>query len=500
MSETLIRKENWKSDIRLAVTLMLAGEPVQVPDHAFTLRFRVCNGKEFYDCWRDKDGVYHNCKPSNDNSVLMCFLDNHKLGLGDLHCEYYDYAPDADFADGDKLTVVPQVLPIKLVNGAGDDSEQLDAEVVVDLDGVISDARAAADTANAAALAANTAASHANTATENAEYATTAANSAAYDATQAASAANAAAIRADDAATASISLATQAANSANAAANLAADNAFEAERMAARANDAADAATQAASAASQAAMSANTAADAANAAAELATGAAGRVDSLENIVDITNAVVSLANYAIVYLESGGVNEISKGVVVNFAENNEMYVTLYDTRYTAVIRANTQFSVPDGSTLYYNISTGQFYVRETYDTNRHTELTEVSVPLVSVSRGLVIGGKLYDALTDYIHREIASLIDGNFLMSVAVGDTLTEEQMSAITRACNSYGTALKVGGAVASIKPTLAMGYTQFAIRFYNTEVVIRNGSVFAINTIPDATVLMQSDFDDICV
>ena len=116
------------------------------------------------------------------------------------------------------------------------------------------------------------------------------------------------------------------------------------------------------------------------------------------------------------------------------------------------------------------------------------------------RGLVVGGKLYEAMTDYIHRAVASLTDGNFMMNVSVGDVLSESQMMNIGRAAASYGTALKVGGAVADIATVIMIGKTMYYVRFYGRQVTITNGVVSSIDAIPQPTELTREDFDEICV
>lgn len=135
-----MRKENFKSDLRLTVTLTLGGIPIGVPAHDFALRFFTDETQRGYTCYRKGD-QWVNCLEEDGN--LVCCLDNHNLGTGTLMCEFYDFAPDADFADGNQLKVVPSMLDIELVEGQGDDAASVDASVAIDIVGALADVRAA---------------------------------------------------------------------------------------------------------------------------------------------------------------------------------------------------------------------------------------------------------------------------------------------------------------------------------------------------------------------
>lgn len=486
----LIRKENWKSDIRLAVTLLLAGEAVRVPDHAFTLRFRVCNGREYYDCWRDKDGVYHNCRPNDDGSMLLCFLDNHGLGIGALHCEYYDYAPDADFADGNKLTVVPQVLPIELVSGAGDDAEQLDVEVVVSLDGVIADARAAADAANAAATVANTAATRAETAAEDAEDAAARANAEAQAVHDATSAAAAAATRANDAADAAMSLTNQAINEVKS----------EMDALSTRAEDVIE--------------RAENAADSAEAAASEARKVIAELGPIEDRGIILDAVVSLDNYGDVLVASGGVNQPGKGISITFQSMNGIKAVFGDGRVLeSGIRSGTTFSIPNGGMLLMDAARGGMRVSDSRMSN--------DIVLAVASRGLMSGGVLLKLLEDYRLQGVSTFVDGNFMIGLNVRDSLTVEQISVLRNVIYSRNKALKVLGSVAEVgevsEPSMGDArvtyYVSYAIGDERLRLTINGatGEVLDIehyvtyNELQDAIAgveipeLTDKDFNEIC-
>ncbi len=108
---------NHKSDFEVDVTLQLGGEPMPIPENDFKVVFYVFESRQ-YTCEHSGDN-WLSCERIDDYT-LRCYLDGHDLGLGALKVEFYDYAPDEHYADGDKLTVTPRTLDIMLVAGAGD--------------------------------------------------------------------------------------------------------------------------------------------------------------------------------------------------------------------------------------------------------------------------------------------------------------------------------------------------------------------------------------------
>lgn len=120
---------NYKSDFEVDVTLELGGIQIPIPDNDFKVVFYILESKT-YTC-SYIGGVWTNCKKKDDNT-LQCFLDNHKLGIGALRVEFYDYKPNADYSDGDKLTVTPKGLNIYLVNGPSDGENIVDATIPYD--------------------------------------------------------------------------------------------------------------------------------------------------------------------------------------------------------------------------------------------------------------------------------------------------------------------------------------------------------------------------------
>lgn len=139
-----MRYENYKSDIKLEVTLKLGGVAIAVPSHDFEVRFTSGDNGKAYVC-SYLNGVWNKCAPIENGSKLECYLDNHGLGPGRLKALFVDHAPDGSMPDGDKVTAVPSKLDIELITGAGDDATSVAAEVVVDIYSAVADARAIAD-------------------------------------------------------------------------------------------------------------------------------------------------------------------------------------------------------------------------------------------------------------------------------------------------------------------------------------------------------------------
>ena len=131
-------KINWESDLKVAVTFCINGQEITPPAHNFMLRFKVEGGTRTFNCTY-KDGVYTNCKLNDEGTQVLCFIKNHRLGIGKLQVKYYDFAPDCNFSDGTKLTVTPSTLDIELVKGVGDDTSQISADVAVNIENLLAD-------------------------------------------------------------------------------------------------------------------------------------------------------------------------------------------------------------------------------------------------------------------------------------------------------------------------------------------------------------------------
>ena len=133
-----MRKIHYRNDFEVDITLTVGGVPIAVPDHDFDIVFISKRGGNQYTCSRKGDN-WVNCRA--EDGVVKCFLDNHDLALGVLQAEYWDFAPDGDYADGSKQTIVPQNLDIELVKGVGDADTIVDAEVVADLNTAVAEAQ-----------------------------------------------------------------------------------------------------------------------------------------------------------------------------------------------------------------------------------------------------------------------------------------------------------------------------------------------------------------------
>lgn len=147
---------NYKSDFTLVMGFTLAGVAVPLPVGNFRIVFRTQEYGTEYECSRI-NGEYVNCQ-DNGNDTLLCIFDRHGLRPGALRGEVFDYIPDTTFPDGSQLVVTPSLFDIELVEGAGNTSEGVTAEVVISVEEVIGDARDAALAAENAAESANAAA------------------------------------------------------------------------------------------------------------------------------------------------------------------------------------------------------------------------------------------------------------------------------------------------------------------------------------------------------
>lgn len=145
---------NYKSDFKVTMTPTISGVPIDVSLHDWDIIFFTHNSVRRYICSKHGDTLT-NCHLNEGK--IVCVFDNHKLSVGNLLFEFHDYAPDADYPDGNELTVTPSALDVTLVVGAGDGSEA-SGEVVVDVSAAIANANMAADAARAAAERAEAAA------------------------------------------------------------------------------------------------------------------------------------------------------------------------------------------------------------------------------------------------------------------------------------------------------------------------------------------------------
>lgn len=119
-----MRRINYKSDIQpLLLSLKVDENQITVPDCDFIVRFYI-EGYEgrHYDC-SHIGGVWSNCEPSEDGTKLVCYINNQRLGIGELCAEFHYISPDKRYSDGSQKSVViidSTELGVELVEDNGD--------------------------------------------------------------------------------------------------------------------------------------------------------------------------------------------------------------------------------------------------------------------------------------------------------------------------------------------------------------------------------------------
>lgn len=119
-----MRRINYKSDIPpLMLSLNVDEKQITVPDCDFIVRFYI-DGYEgrHYDC-SHIGGVWSNCEPSEDGTKLVCYINNQRLGIGELCAEFHYMSPDRRYSDGSQKSVVVignTELGVELVEDNGD--------------------------------------------------------------------------------------------------------------------------------------------------------------------------------------------------------------------------------------------------------------------------------------------------------------------------------------------------------------------------------------------
>lgn len=119
-----MRRINYKSDIPpLLLSLKVDENQITVPDCDFIVRFYI-EGYEgrHYDC-SHIGGVWSNCEPSEDGTKLVCYINNQRLGIGELCAEFHYISPDRRYSDGSQKSVViigSTELGVELVEDNGD--------------------------------------------------------------------------------------------------------------------------------------------------------------------------------------------------------------------------------------------------------------------------------------------------------------------------------------------------------------------------------------------
>lgn len=119
-----MRRINYKSDIPpLLLSLKVDEKQITVPDCDFLVRFYI-DGYEgrHYDC-SHIGGAWSNCEPSEDGTKLVCYINNQRLGIGELCAEFHYMSPDRRYSDGSQKSVVvigSTELGVELVEDNGD--------------------------------------------------------------------------------------------------------------------------------------------------------------------------------------------------------------------------------------------------------------------------------------------------------------------------------------------------------------------------------------------
>lgn len=119
-----MRRINYKSDIPpLLLSLKVDENQITVPDCDFIVRFYI-DGYEgrHYDC-SHIGGAWSNCEPSDDGTKLVCYINNQRLGIGELCAEFHYISPDRRYSDGSQKSVVvigSTELGVELVEDNGD--------------------------------------------------------------------------------------------------------------------------------------------------------------------------------------------------------------------------------------------------------------------------------------------------------------------------------------------------------------------------------------------
>lgn len=119
-----MRRINYKSDIPpLLLSLKVDEKQITVPDCDFLVRFYI-EGYEgrHYDC-SHIGGMWSNCEPSEDGTKLVCYINNQRLGIGELCAEFHYISPDKRYSDSSQKSVViidSTELGVELVEDNGD--------------------------------------------------------------------------------------------------------------------------------------------------------------------------------------------------------------------------------------------------------------------------------------------------------------------------------------------------------------------------------------------
>ena len=104
---------NYKEDFELVVELLADGKPYPLADEDFRIDFTVMASR--YSVGRE-GGACERCAVVGGNKV-RCFMDGHGLPPGKLRAEVRVDTPDANYADGKRLSVAVAEGDVELVDG-----------------------------------------------------------------------------------------------------------------------------------------------------------------------------------------------------------------------------------------------------------------------------------------------------------------------------------------------------------------------------------------------
>lgn len=133
---------NYKSDVPpLTLQMTLGGEVVDVPSHDFVLRFFTNYPQRHYDCSYE-GGAWKNMEQIDATHVKV-YIKNHGLGVGELRCMYISKVDRSGYEHEYYQTYSVTGLDVELVGCNGDATDRIDAEIAIDIEGVLADCKAA---------------------------------------------------------------------------------------------------------------------------------------------------------------------------------------------------------------------------------------------------------------------------------------------------------------------------------------------------------------------
>ena len=132
-----MKRINYKSDFDFILKLVscvkaddgtITKTEVGFPDHDWSATFLTSSKANAYVA-SSKGGVLTNC--FNDDGQIHVVCNAHKLGVGELKCEYHAALPNVMYPDGSCDVYEPQELDIVLWAGQSDCPTEMEVEVSV---------------------------------------------------------------------------------------------------------------------------------------------------------------------------------------------------------------------------------------------------------------------------------------------------------------------------------------------------------------------------------